>query len=156
MITNKNTREYEVQLWTLQDSFITVLKSFNIDNFGTIEEPHLELNDDSEDRFTFRLPMYIQNGNEFVENPIWYNVRNGNLIVNLRKIKVIFYRGTEKQRVFEFVITRITESHEGFEKTCEVECEGLAFNELGKTGYNIDLSQELYELDVEKGFKLKN
>lgn len=153
MITNKNTREYEVQLWTLQDSFITVLKSFNIDNFGTIEEPHLELNDDSEDRFTFRLPMYIQNGNEFVENPIWYNVRNGNLIVNLRKIKVIFYRGTEKQRIFEFVITRITESHEGFEKTCEVECEGLAFNELGKTGYNIDLSQELYELDCENGYK---
>jgi len=39
MITNKNTREYEVQLWTLQDSFITVLKSFDIDNFGTIEDP---------------------------------------------------------------------------------------------------------------------
>ena len=153
MITNKNTREYEVQLWTLQDSFITVLKSFDIDNFGTIEEQHLELNDDSEDRFTFRLPMYIQNENEFIENPIWYNVRNGNLIVNLRKIKVIFHRGTERQRVFEFVITRVTESHEGFEKTCEVECEGLAFNELGKTGYNIDLSQELYELDVENGYK---
>ena len=153
MVTNKNTREYEVQLWTLQDSFITVLKSFNVDTFGTIEEPKMELSDDAEDRFTFKLPMYIKNGNEFKENPNWYNVRNGNLIVNLRKIKVIFYRGTERQRVFEFVITKVTETHEGFEKTCEVECEGLAFNELGKTGYNIDLSQELYEIDAENGFE---
>ena len=132
MITNKNLRRYEVSLWTLQDGFITVLKEFNSSVKGTIEEPEMELSDDSEDTFSFSLPMYIRENGQFKENPIWYNVTNGNLIANLRKVKVIFYKGTEDQRIFEFVITKVTETHEGFEKRCEVECEGLAFNELGK------------------------
>ena len=156
MITNKNPRRYEISLWTLQDSFITVLKSFNLDNFGTIENPQMDLSDDSEDTFSFRLPMYIRVDGEYKENPIWYNVLNGNLIINLRKIKVIFHKGEPKQRIFEFVITKITESHEGFEKYCDVECEGLAYNELGKTGHNIELSQELYEEEYKDGIKYNN
>jgi len=147
MLTNKNPRQYEVQLWTLQDDFIAVLKGFNVDNFGTIEEPEMKLSDDSEDSFSFKLPMYIKENGVYKENPIWYNVTEGNLIANLRKIKVIFYKGSARQRIFEFVITKVTETHDGFEKTCEVECEGLAFNELGKTGYNISLSQELLEYE---------
>lgn len=153
MLTNKNPRQYEVQLWTLQDDFIAVLKGFNVDNFGTIEEPEMKLSDDSEDSFSFKLPMYIKENGVYKENPIWYNVTEGNLIANLRKIKVIFYKGSARQRIFEFVITKVTETHDGFEKTCEVECEGLAFNELGKTGYNISLSQELLEYEQEYGIK---
>ena len=42
---------------------------------------------------------------------------------------------------------------DGFEKKCEVECEGLAFNELGKVGYNIELSQDLYEMEYEDGIE---
>ena len=60
MITNKNLRRYEVSLWTLQDGFITVLKEFNSSVKGTIEEPEMELSDDSEDTFSFSLPMYIR------------------------------------------------------------------------------------------------
>lgn len=153
MLTNKNPRQYEVQLWTLQDDFIAVLKSFNVDNFGTIQDPEMSLSDDSEDSFSFNLPMYIRQKGKYVENPVWYNVTEGNLIENLRKVKVIFYRGMPDQRIFEFVITKVTEKHDGFEKTCEVECEGLAFNELGKTGYNISLSQELYDQELEDGVK---
>lgn len=96
MVTDKNPRQYEVSLWTLQDSFITVLKGYNTDNFGTIEEPSMELKDDSEDTFSFKLPMYIREEGEFKENPNWYNVTNGNLIINLRKVKVIFYKGTDR------------------------------------------------------------
>lgn len=151
MITNKNPRRYEVSLWTLQDSFITVLKSFDTDNLGCIQEPQMKLSDDAEDTFFFKLPMYIMRDGAPVENPIWYNVTEGNLIVNLRKIKVIFHKGEPQQRVFEFVITKVEESHEGFEKYCEIECEGLAYNELGKTGYNIELSQDVYEIDCEQG-----
>ena len=151
MVTDKNPRQYEVSLWTLQDSFITVLKGYNTDNFGTIKEPSMEVKDDSEDTFSFKLPMYIREEGEFKENPNWYNVTNGNLIINLRKVKVIFYKGTDRQAISEFVITKVEESHEGFEKYCSVDCEGLAFNELGKTGYNIELSQDLYELECEEG-----
>ena len=145
MLTDKNPRRYEISLWTLQDSFITVLKSFNVNNYGCIQDPNLDLSDDSEDKFSFKLPMYIRKNGEFVENPIWYNVTNGNLMINLRKLKLIFHKGEDRERIFEFVITKVKESHEGFEKYCEIESEGLAFNELGKTGHNIELSQELYE-----------
>lgn len=153
MVNNQNTRRYEVSLWTLQDSFITVLKSFDVDHFGGIQEPHMELTDDSADTFTFQLPMYIHSNNEFIENPLWYNTTNGNLMENLRKVKVIFHKGEPREAVYEFVITKITETHEGFEKMCEIECEGLAYNELGKTGYNIELSQDIYEIDYVNGIK---
>jgi len=69
------------------------LKSFNVDNFGTIQDPEMSLSDDSEDSFSFNLPMYIRQKGKYVENPVWYNVTEGNLIENLRKVKVIFYRG---------------------------------------------------------------
>jgi len=79
-----------------------------------------------------------------IENPIWYNTKNGNLMVGLRKIKIIFNKGTTEESVFEFVITNITESHNGDELICEVTCEGLAFNELGKIGYRISLNEDVF------------
>lgn len=148
MITNRNPRSYEVSIWTLQDSFITVLKQTNLEHKGLIEEAKMSLKDDSEDTFSFRIPMYIHRNGQRIENPLWYNTTNGNLIANLRKLKVIFNKGKQdKQRIFEFLITKVTESHQGFETYCEVESEGLAFNELGKTGYKIDLSEDLYLME---------
>lgn len=162
-----------------------------------------------------------------VENPIWYNTRNGNLMMNLRKIKVTFnkenysvlsgeatarkkelydlinsltatardyifelmstyrltveselnivttavdaytdvikenrdnivrllretYAPDRTKKVFEFLITKITEEHESDHLMCNVECEGLAFHELGKIGYRYDLSQANVEYDYEK------
>ena len=116
----------------------------------------MTLSDDGTESFSFTIPMHlwVQDGDVTVkkENPIWYTVRDGVLMVNMRKIKVIFNKtfgsAEEKQaageRVFEFLITKITESHEEDNPTCQVECEGLAFHELGKQGYKIELSSDVF------------
>lgn len=83
-------RNYEVSIWTLQDDFITVLKWSNLEQKGGIQNPKLTLSVDGTQEFTFSIPMYIHNGEKLVENPIWYNTRNGNIAVAMRKIKVIF------------------------------------------------------------------
>ena len=143
MIRTRIIRDYEVSIWTLQDSFIAVLKQSNLENKGTIQEPKMTLKDDGENTFSFKIPMYIREDsgveepyfkkeNILKENPIWYTVRNGNLLVNMRKIKVIFNKQTADEEVFEFIITNVKEEHEGRTKFCEVECNGLAFHELGK------------------------
>ena len=142
MVDNKNIRSYEVSIWTLQDSFITVLKPLNLEYKGLIQDGKITLQDDGENRISFSIPMYITKNGEFVENPLWYSKKEGYLIANLRKLKVIFNKKTEDEMVFEFLITKVTESHEGFEKKCSIEGEGLAFNELGKQGYKISLSAD--------------
>lgn len=111
----------------------------------------MTLADDGTQELKFSIPMYCYdpNINQLVENPIWYTTRNGNLMINMRKLKVIFNKQTYDEEVFEFVITQITESHDGDVLTCEVTSEGLAFHELGKTGYKYSLSLDTYELDFQ-------
>ena len=146
MVSEKVLRSYEVSIWSLQDSFITVLKPLNLENKEAFQEGKITLQDDGENKISFSIPMYIFRNGEFIENPLWINKSNGYLIANLRKLKVIFNKGNpDYERVFEFLITKVTETHDGFSKMCEVEGEGLAFNELGKQGYKIALSaDELY------------
>ena len=108
-------RNYEVSVWTLQDSFITVLKPYSDDlrNITQIEDPNLKLQDDGTEEFNFSIPMYIRVNGEKVENPIWMNVVNGTIIANLRKIKIIFNKhDPEKERVFEMVIVGVEERHD--------------------------------------------
>ena len=166
-ILKKEIRSYEVSLWTLQDEFITVLKWSDVEQKGRIESPKMVLNIDGTEKFTFNIPMYYRIYNdlgldsntknqvgELVENPNWYLVENDEyLIQGLRKIKVIFNKMTEDEQVFEFVIINISETHENNIRTCEIECEGLAFQELGKIGYKINLSQENFELQYEDWYK---
>lgn len=141
----ENIRNYEVSIWTLQDSFITVLKYSDLENKGQIEEGIMKLNIDGTQELSFRIPMYLEDG---LENPNWYNTRNGNLIANMRKIKVIFNKASEGEKVFEFLITKVEDSHEEDQLYCYVECEGLAFHELGKQGYRVSLSSKDYEIAV--------
>jgi len=68
----------------------------------------MRLNIDGTEEFSFSIPMYIYIFEEKdryktnvkesrmikKENPIWYNTRNGNLMENLRKLKVIFNKKT--------------------------------------------------------------
>ena len=142
MISDKQLRSYEVSIWTLQDSFITVLKPTNLENKEMFQDGKIILKNDGENTLNFTIPMYIMQNGSFIENPLWYNKKNGYLMANLRKIKVIFNKFTDYEEVFEFVITKVTEKHEGYAKICEIECSGLAFNELGKQGYKISLSEE--------------
>ncbi len=134
-----NIRPYEISLWTLQDSFITVLKPLEVFNRGQIETPKCLIKNDGTQELSFTIPMYYRENGILIENPIWYNVINGALIVNLRKLKVIFNKGNKGEEVFEFVINKVTETHSDGQLKCEVSAEGLAFQELGKVGYKISL-----------------
>ena len=161
---HKEIRSYEISLWTLQDEFITVLKWSDTAQKGRIEDPEMKLDVDGTAELKFKIPMYIRifkekdrnnnKPNDFsrmtrVENPIWYNTQNGNLIESMRKLKVIFNKGEQDEGVFEFIIIKVTETHEEDQLYCEVESEGLAFNELGKIGYKCYLSEEEYNLYIE-------
>lgn len=139
-----NLRDYAISIWTLQDVFINVLKGFNSDIPGMIMDPHMTLSDDGTQDLSFTIPMYIKQNKQLIENPIWYNTRNGNLIANMRKIKVIFRKTQDKEKIYEFLITQIEESHSDDQLMCSLTCEGLAFHELGKIGYKHELSSDQF------------
>ena len=149
-------RPYEMSLWTLQDSFITVLKGINTSFQGQLITPKIFIKSDGTQELKFSIPMYCRNElGEMIENPIWYNTRNGNLMVNLRKIKVIFNKGEKGvEGVYEFVINKIKETHSKEQLICEVEAEGLAFQELGKTGYKLVLNLDEFMIDAEQDINL--
>lgn len=137
--SHKHIRSYEVSIWTLQDDFITVLKPSHIENKGQIQDGKMILNVDGTQELTFSIPMYLYNytTNRLEENPIWYNTQNGNIAIDMRKIKVIF--DDSKDNVYEFLIVKVEERHTNDQLFCDVGCEGLAFHELGKVGYKISL-----------------
>lgn len=137
------TRDYEVSVWTLQDSFITVLGASSARYRGRIQNPEMKLVNDGTQEFTFSIPMYLDDGINRIKNPIWTDIYNASVIAGMRKIKVIFNKGTDVERVFEFVITKVTKSHENDKPQCDVQCEGLAFHELGKIGYKIEFSTDV-------------
>lgn len=146
----QNIRPYEISLWTLQDGFITVLKPYDLNNRGQIETPEITLKDDGTQELKFSFPMYYYEGGKLVENPIWYSLKDGMLIENLRKLKVIFNKGEKEEQIFEFIITKVSETHKDGKLACELEAEGLAFQELGKVGYKISLSQADFEEEYEE------
>lgn len=152
----RDIRDYEVSVWTLQDSFITVLKSSKLEHKGQIQDPDMHMIDDGTLIFSFKIPMYLHNiennrwfdvtlqNVEVKKNPLWANIVDGTIIANLRKIKVIFNKMTDDEEVYEFLIMKVNEEHKNEEKWCSVECEGLAFQELGKIGYKLSLTENTY------------
>ena len=149
MMTDVNQRSYEVSIWTLQDSFITVLKPTNLEFKGQIQDPDMNLKNDGTLVFSFSIPMYLRTDKQTViENPIWYTTRNGVLAASMRKLKVIFNKKQENEAVFEFIITKVTESHDRGQLMCKVESESLAFHELGHHGVTISLDGDDYVADV--------
>lgn len=138
-------RDYEVSIWSLQDEFISVLKPIGIENIGQLENKELQLKtDDGVNQYSCSIPMYIYMGKERIENPIWYNTTNGNIISNMRKIKVILNKATEVEEVYEFLIIKVEERHDKDQLYCDITCEDLAFHELGKQGYKISLSTDVF------------
>lgn len=148
-----NIRPYELSVWTLQDGFITVLKGIGLENKGQIMTPKSSIKNDGTQELFFSIPMYYRENGVLVENPNWYNTRNGILLINLRKIKVIFNKGEDGEEVFEFVINKITETHKDGQMYCEVTAEGLAFQELGKIGYKKSLTSADFYADYEDWYE---
>ena len=140
-------RNYEVSIWTLQDEFITVLKPFNVESKGQIEQPKMVIKDDGTEEFTFSIPMYLYFEKTQEMNPLWTNVIDGTIVQDTRKVKVTFNKYTEVQKTFEFLIISITDRHEGDKLYCDAKCEGIAFHELGKKGYKISLSSDDFYAD---------
>ena len=141
----RTARDYEVSLWTLQDSFIAILKPYGLEYKGQIQSGKITDKDDGTQTFTFTIPMYLYQDDKRIENPGWYNVKTGNLLVNMRKVKVVFNKEAEQlnnRKIYEFLIVKVKEKHENDEMFCDVECEGLAFHQLGKIGYKISLSAD--------------
>lgn len=147
----QSIRPYELSIWSLQDQPISVIKGIDVYNQGYITEPQLQLSVDGTENLSFSVPMYLRNdGQDLTENPAWYNVINGNLIVGMRKLRIFFNKGDEDEQVYDFIITKVEESHENGVLTCKVEAEGTPFQELGNLGYKINLSQDEFELDYQK------
>ena len=143
-------RNYEVSIWTLQDDFIAVLKPSNLEYKGLIMNGEANLKDDGTQSFTFSIPMYIFDGTQRIVNPVWYTVKDGTVAEAMRKAKLILNKGTADERIFEFDILKVKERHTGDELYCDIECSGLAFEELGKIGYKISLSgDDFYEEDYQ-------
>ena len=160
----KGFRNYEVSVWTLQDSYITTLKSGDSIYVrrpsdkqaiiwpqararGQIQNGQMTLNIDGTQNFTFDIPMYLYINGQKQENPNWYNTVDQNILTSMRKIKLIFNNWDNignydamSNSTFEFIIVKVQEQHENDELKCHVECEGLAFHELGKIGYKLSLT----------------
>lgn len=82
-----------------------------------------------------------------IENPRWRDTENGILAENTRVIKV-FIQYPEEEKVFPFIIDKITDSRDNnFQVIKKVEATGLAFAELGKTGYKLELNDQTIKND---------
>jgi hypothetical protein len=74
------------------------------------------------------------------------------LAENTRVLKV-FLKDEEngENKVYPFIVDKITDKRDShFSIYKEVECTGLAFAELGKTGYKLELNSYTIETDYEK------
>jgi hypothetical protein len=87
-----------------------------------------------------------------LENPRWADVTNGVLAENTRILKV-FLKDEEsgKDKIYPFIVDKITDKRDShFAIYKDIECSGLAFAELGKTGYKLELNSYTIEADFEK------
>ena len=79
-------------------------------------------------------------------------MKNGILAENTRILK-IFLRDnkTGQDKIYPFIVDKITDKRDAhFSVYKEIECNGLAYAELGKTGYKLELTSEIVELELEK------
>jgi len=108
-------------------------------------EPKITISEDGSQSFTCSIPkFYINPETNFrEENPRWTDANNGILAENTRILKAFVNLGKET-KVFPFIINEIKDKRDShFATYKEVTGAGLAFSELGKVGYKIELSQEL-------------
>ena len=127
------------------------LQPYNDSFIGQVSEPIIDISDDGSQSFTCSIPkFYIDpKTNLKVENPRWLDINNGILAENTRIVKVFikfFNNGKEEEKIYPFIIDTITDKRDkNYSIYREISCSGLAFAELGKQGYKIELSSTLLE-----------
>ena len=162
-------RDYELSIWTLQDTFINVLKWSGMeyrdinDEFirkypgigqkGQIQDGSLNIVDDGTEKLEFSVPRFYYDNGKKVINPLWQYFEDNNFTSNMYKIKLIFNKMTEHERVFEFLLTNVDQVHELDSVMYRISGDGLAFQELGKIGYKISLEQSDFEKDYDYWFE---
>ena len=98
------------------------------------------------------IPKYYINEetNQRIINPRWQDTENNILAENTRILKVFVQIGNTT-KVFPFIIDKITDKRdENFSVYKEITCNGLAFAELGKVGYKLELNSFVLEQDYLK------
>lgn len=150
---HEKTRSYKIDVFGLQDNFISVLQSYQDNFIGQVVEPLMEIKDDGTQTFVCKIPKFYLDEihNTKILNPRWQDVKNGILAENTRVLKVTIQFDEEEPKVFPFIIDKITNKRDkDFSVYKEVSCNGLAFSELGKTGYKLELNKFILEQDFEK------
>ena len=144
-INTQEIRPYKVEIFGLQDDYIGTLQSFDDTFLGQIIEPRLTIRDDGTQTFTCRVPkFYIDpKTNDRITNPRWQDAEADVLAENIRVLKV-FIRADgkpENDKVYPMIIDTITDRRDShFAVYKYIEASGLAFAELGKQGYKLELT----------------
>lgn len=151
---HEKTRPYKIDVFGLQDNFIGVLQSYQDNFIGKVVEPQMEIKDDGTQTFSCKVPKFYLDEvyNTKVINPRWQDFQNGILAENTRVLKVsIQFEGEAEPRVFPFIIDKIVNKRDkDFSVYKEITGNGLAFAELGKLGYKLELNSTILEQDFEK------
>ena len=151
-ITTKEIRPYKIEIYGLQDNFIGTLQSYNDDFIGQVIEPEVNLSKDGTSTFKCSIPKYYidPKTNNRVLNPRWEDVISGVLVENVRILKAYMIINNHT-RVFPFIIDNIIDKRDAhYSVYKEISASGLAFAELGKVGYKLELNQNTVERDFEK------
>ena len=147
-------RMYKIDVYGLQDNYIDTLQPYNSTFIGQIIQPEILINEDGTQTFNCSIPkFYIDpKTNLKVENPYWSTIERGVLAENTRILKIFLKEDDSNENVvYPFIIDKIVDKRDShFSVYKEIECSGLAFAELGKTGYKIELNSYTIENDFEK------
>ena len=155
-------RPFRIDVFSLQDDFICTLHSYKDNFIGQITDVKLVESTDGSSSLSFSIPKYYisQEDNKKHLNPRWeedvasYQYDMGSvysvLAENTRILKA-FVRFDDKVKIYPFIIDKIVDSRDdNFSVYKQVSANGLAFAELGKVGYKLELTQDILELEVEK------
>lgn len=153
--SNKYIRPYKVEIYGLQDNFIGTLQSYNDSSIGRVQEPILEISTDGTQKFTCSIPKYYidKTTNQKLPNPRWEDTENGILAENTRVLKV-FVKYPNETKVYPLIIDNLTTKRDDhFAVYREITANGLAFAELGKLGYKLELTHATLEADYKENSK---
>lgn len=113
----------------------------------------MEIKDDGTQTFTCKIPKFYlsEMPNERIINPRWQDAENGILAENTRVLKISIQFSETETKVFPFIIDKIVNKRDNnFSVYKEITGNGLAFAELGKQGYKIELNSTVLEQDFAK------
>ena len=147
---HQKNRPFKIEVFGLQDNFIGVLQSYEDKFLGQVLEPKVKISRDGTQEFTCRIPKYIMNPetNSREINPRWKDVHNNIIAENTRVIKVTVQFSDKETKIYPFIIDKIVNKRDGHHATYkEITGNGLAFAELGKIGYKLELNSHTLEED---------